>query len=131
MYEYFAEILRTIDGDTVKARVDLGMYTFTEVSLRFYGINAPELNTAAGQVAAMWVAANLWPGRKIKLTSHGLGKYGRWLSTIYLNPAAGGLWEQGYNPLNHLPYDDQSSDPAAYTINLIDEMLARALGTPQ
>ena len=34
VYEYQAEILRIIDGDTLKARVDLGFYVHAEVTLR-------------------------------------------------------------------------------------------------
>lgn len=43
MYEYRAEILRVIDGDTVVARIDLGFSVSIEQHLRLHGINAPEI----------------------------------------------------------------------------------------
>ena len=42
-YEYECELVRVIDGDTVKLRVDCGFnVTFTD-NFRLHGINAPEM----------------------------------------------------------------------------------------
>jgi len=45
MYEYNAEVLRWIDGDTLLVRVDLGFYTFKEERIRLARIDAPELDS--------------------------------------------------------------------------------------
>jgi micrococcal nuclease len=45
MYEYKAECLRVVDGDTIDARIDLGFDTWKKVRIRFYGINTPESRT--------------------------------------------------------------------------------------
>lgn len=86
MYEYFAEVLRIIDGDTIKARVDLGMNVKTEVSVRFMGIDAMPMNTAAGQIATVYLNSILPIGSRVLLQSHGLDKYGRWLGTLSTTP---------------------------------------------
>jgi endonuclease YncB( thermonuclease family) len=39
VYEYRATVVRVIDGDTIEARIDLGLHVEIETSLRFDGIN--------------------------------------------------------------------------------------------
>ena len=51
MYEYFAQVLRVVDGDTVHADVDLGFDVHERMKLRLTGINAPELSTPEGPPA--------------------------------------------------------------------------------
>lgn len=41
-YNYQAELIRVIDGDTVVLNIDLGMNGYRKASYRLYGINAPE-----------------------------------------------------------------------------------------
>lgn len=55
MFEYRAAILRVHDGDTIAAEVDLGFDVRMRMSLRLYGINAPELATYAGKIARAFV----------------------------------------------------------------------------
>jgi len=45
MYEYRAKITRVIDGDTLKALVDVGFNMHHNVTLRLYGIDCPETRT--------------------------------------------------------------------------------------
>ena len=45
MWEYQAEILRVVDGDTVDARIDLGFKVHYNVRVRLHGLNAPESRT--------------------------------------------------------------------------------------
>lgn len=42
MYEYQAIILQIVDGDTVRLDVDFGFSIRQKMTLRLYGINAPE-----------------------------------------------------------------------------------------
>jgi micrococcal nuclease len=91
MFKYNAEIIRVIDGDTVVAMVDLGFSTWTKTTIRFYGINTPESRTRDLEEKARGLAAK---GRlmemlesndnKFILQSHGIGKYGRCLGTLYV-----------------------------------------------
>ena len=45
MYEYRAKITRVVDGDTLKALVDVGFNMHHDVTLRLYGIDCPETRT--------------------------------------------------------------------------------------
>ena len=45
MYEYSAQVLRVVDGDTVDVLIDCGFSTFRKERVRLYGINAPESRT--------------------------------------------------------------------------------------
>jgi endonuclease YncB( thermonuclease family) len=73
------------DGDTAHIDLDLGFgfelraYTLDEkprLSLRTFGINAPELSTAAGKAALAFVQDLCPPETKVTVLSHGWDKYG-------------------------------------------------------
>ena len=86
LYEYRARILRVIDGDTVQLDVDLGFDVRQRMTVRLYGINAPEMNTPEGKVAKMHLAMLILEGMELEL--HTLKdkreKYGRYLAVLML-----------------------------------------------
>tara|TARA_R110002020_G_scaffold184769_2_gene381996 strand:- start:1093 stop:1431 length:339 start_codon:yes stop_codon:yes gene_type:complete len=87
MWEYQAEVLRVVDGDTIDVRVDLGFKVHYNVRVRMYGINAPESRTRDKEEKVRGLAAKerleqLTTGKDIILKSHGVGKFGRCLGTI-------------------------------------------------
>lgn len=84
MYEYIATIIKIIDGDTVDVQIDLGLRLYHETRIRLYGINAPELNTPAGQAAKLRLIQLLPIGSTITLQTHKdrREKYGRYLGTF-------------------------------------------------
>lgn len=85
MYTYNAELLRVIDGDTVKVMVDLGFRLYREINLRLLGINAPELKTDAGKISKL-ALTNLLTGRKFQVrTDLDPGAYDRYTATIVLD----------------------------------------------
>lgn len=67
MYEYNATVIAIHDGDTLTAAVDLGFKIHFQIKVRFYGINAPELATPEGKVAAAFLQAQLPLGSTIDL----------------------------------------------------------------
>ena len=82
---YPARVVQLHDGDTVTLDVDLGFgigifgHSFdgkTQLSCRVYGINAPELSTAAGKVALAYAQTLLSPGDRVTVLSHLWDKYG-------------------------------------------------------
>lgn len=86
MYEYAATLISIHDGDTLRLDVDLGFNLHnTNMDIRLYGLNAPELNTDAGKVALQfakdWFVAN---GNTVILQSKKdkQEKYGRYLGII-------------------------------------------------
>lgn len=83
MYVYRAKILRVVDGDTVDAEVDLGFHTKVTMKLRLYGINAPEVGTAAG-IEAKEVLKSQIEGLVATITTlrDKQEKYGRYLAVI-------------------------------------------------
>lgn len=84
-FTYEATVLRVIDGDTVRVRVDLGLRISTEITVRLLGINAPELNTDAGKQSREYL--RLIEDQQIVLKTHKnpKDKYGRWLGEIFCN----------------------------------------------
>ncbi len=89
MYNYKAEVIRVIDGDTIKLRIDLGFRTFIEANCRIYGVNAPELHSKDGaekfkaNEAKEWVEQELIEGDRVTIDSKQLDKYGRPLVTLW------------------------------------------------
>ena len=91
MYEYKIKLDRVIDGDTIDASIDLGFDVAVKKRIRFMGINTPESRTrdleekARGLAAKERVQELLEGCENIKLTSHGVGKYGRCLGELFID----------------------------------------------
>jgi endonuclease YncB( thermonuclease family) len=86
LWNYRAETVRVVDGDTAIFRFDLGFNVFAVQTCRFDGINAPEHNTVEGQVAITFLKALLPVGTPvlIKTRKNKKEKYGRLLATVVL-----------------------------------------------
>lgn len=86
------------DGDTCHVDLDLGFGFLLAshdldgkptLSLRVWGINAPELNTAEGKAALAFVLTLCPPGTRVTVVSHSWDKYGgRFDGTITLPSGA-------------------------------------------
>ena len=92
MYEYNAICTRVVDGDTIDARVDLGFNVWIECRIRIQGIDAPETRTRDLKEKALGLQTKEFlktimdgAGGHFILQSHGVGKYGRCLGTIYVS----------------------------------------------
>ena len=83
--KYAASNPKVIDGDTVHLDVDLGFHIWRiGEPYRLARINAPELGTAAGEQAKLFLIHQLELSPKaIWIESHGKDKYGRWLIDLY------------------------------------------------
>lgn len=89
MYQYKAELIRVIDGDTLVADVDLGFYIRQEMILRLRGVNTPELKGKEHQKA---VEAKNFVEEQLKDKSFAIRTYkvetwGRFLADVYFGPA--------------------------------------------
>lgn len=82
MYEYRAEIIHVVDGDTLKARIDLGFYVHVEVTLRLARVDAPEMRELAGQLARGFVLEELQHVTMLHVSTRRTGKYGRWIAEV-------------------------------------------------
>jgi endonuclease YncB( thermonuclease family) len=90
MYEYAAVITRVVDGDTVHVQLDLGCDVRINLTVRLFGINAPELPTDAGKVARDWLVDQLAAvGNRVllKTVKDRREKYGRYLGILQAGPA--------------------------------------------
>lgn len=84
-YSYRSTVLRVIDGDTIVLRVDLGFRLSVEVTVRLWGIDAPEVHGAtreAGNKATARLLALCPVGSIVTLASKQLDKYGRSVGSV-------------------------------------------------
>lgn len=89
MFEYYAKVLKIVDGDTIDVMVDLGMGVHRKERLRFSRINAWETrgeHKEKGKLAKARVAELIPVGQKIliKTDKDKQGKFGRYLAEIYI-----------------------------------------------
>ena len=95
MYTYNIKLDRVVDGDTIDAIIDLGFDVWVKKRVRFLGVNTPESRTrdleekARGLAAKDRVKQLLEGANKIKLDSHGVGKYGRCLGELHIDMVDG------------------------------------------
>ena len=82
---YPARVVAVHDGDTCTLDIDLGFDHIikgqdldgaTRLACRVFGINAPELSTAAGKSALAYALTIMPVGTKVQVTSYGWDKYG-------------------------------------------------------
>ena len=92
MYRYHAICTKVIDGDTIKADVDLGFRIKVSTTIRLLGIDTPEVRTKnlsekeRGLKAKKYLKDLLKQNKNIfTLESVSVDKYGRCLGTIYIN----------------------------------------------
>lgn len=92
MYKYKAKLIRVIDGDTIEASIDLGFGLRYEIIIRLYGINTPETRTKDLEERKSGINAKdrlieILKSSKNEfiLQSHGVGKYGRCLGTLFID----------------------------------------------
>ena len=92
MFEYSAEVLRIVDGDTLDAEIDIGFDVFVKKRIRLFGIDTWESRTRDLEEKKKGLAAKARlkelleeNGNKFMLQSHELGKYGRVLGSIILD----------------------------------------------
>jgi micrococcal nuclease len=92
MYEYQAELVRVVDGDTIDAEIDIGFSVFVKKRVRLYGIDVFESRTRDLEEKKKGLAAKARlkellkeNGNYFTLISYELGKYGRVLGEIFLD----------------------------------------------
>lgn len=111
MYEYRATVVGNVDGDTIHVTIDLGLEVTVTTTLRFAGINAPELSTLDGKMTAGIVAQLIPKGTvvRIRTAKDHREKYGRYLAWIFTDKGTNvNRWmvDSGYAvPYGPLPVD--------------------------
>lgn len=97
MYEYRAELIRVVDGDTLVMRIDLGFYTYTRIHLRLMGVDTAEIHNTDHEseeyergiihkkFVEEWMSdieSAEWPYIIQTYKYDSRGKYGRWVADI-------------------------------------------------
>lgn len=79
---YVAAILAHVDGDTSHVETDCGFDVRLRMTVRWHGIDAPEIATDAGRAALAAVAGMLPVGTVVRMRTHkdAKEKYGRYLA---------------------------------------------------
>ena len=86
-YEYGAEILRVIDGDTVVIRADCGFHVFVVKTVRLAGIDCPEIRGAEKQrgrdaTSHLKTLIEQHSPLTVRTLKDRTGKYGRFLARL-------------------------------------------------
>ena len=89
MYQYEATIIKNKDSDTSTVLCQLGFGISAKITVRWLGINAPELTTPQGRAARDALNAKLPPGTVCTITTVkdplvSKEKHGRYLATFTL-----------------------------------------------
>ena len=100
MYEYKADIIRVIDGDTVVMNIDLGFGIRFQETVRLAGINTPEIfgvkkdsDEYKKGIEAKTLVENLLRDSSIMIQTEKdkKGKYGRYIATIIIKGIDGDI----------------------------------------
>jgi micrococcal nuclease len=95
MYKYKVKSIdKVVDGDTIKATIDLGFKVYKSITIRFLGIDAPETRTkdlgekVKGLEAKEYLTVifdTITKEDELVLESEKLDGFGRSLGTLYYN----------------------------------------------
>jgi len=86
LFTYKAQVKKFIDGDTIVCLIDCGLSMFSKQTLRFRGINAPELSTPKGQEVKKFVQEALGQVTFVIVKTYSAEKYDRYLTDIFYLP---------------------------------------------
>lgn len=83
-YEFWATVIKVIDGDTIDLLVDAGFFVGIQIRVRVKGIDAPEVTTPEGRAVRDLLRTTLPVGTPafIRTTKVAGDKYGRWLAEL-------------------------------------------------
>lgn len=95
MFQYQAEIVKVVDGDTYEIDIDLGLSVWVRGErVRLFGVNTPEVygvrrdsdEYRAGKAASDFVKSLLKKGDSaiVETLKDKKGKYGRYLAVLYI-----------------------------------------------
>lgn len=97
LYQYKAEVKKTVDGDTFDILIDLGFDTHRYTRVRLYGVNTPEIRTTNLAEKKQGLAAKEFTDQWLTAANHKINietildkneKYGRILANIYNSAGA-------------------------------------------
>ena len=90
-YQYKAELIRAIDGDTFEFDVDLGFSVHHHTMVRLKGFFAPELNEPGGENARLAAEGFLKVSNRIIIITSktkvggDIQSFARWVADVYVD----------------------------------------------
>lgn len=84
LFTYRATIRKIIDGDTLDVAITLAPGFTRDLKLRLRGLDCPELSTAAGRAAKVFVEKLIRPGDEVIISTTKPDKYDRYLADVFL-----------------------------------------------
>jgi endonuclease YncB( thermonuclease family) len=83
---YRATVIKNVDGDTSWIEAALPFDITLRMTIRWYGVNSPEIATPEGKAALAWVEGIMPAGSTVLFQSFKSKKekYGRFLGTFFL-----------------------------------------------
>jgi endonuclease YncB( thermonuclease family) len=89
-----AEILRVVDGDTLRARLDLGFEVWKKEIIRFAGIDAPPINEDGGQEACDYARDQMAKAKVVVIRTGKEEGHGRFIGHIFYSLDERDSWEK-------------------------------------
>lgn len=94
-YQYWAQVTRIVDGDTIEMNVAVGFKVAIHERFRLIGVDTPEVYSVKrtseeykrGKAASDYVKKRIPPGSwvEIKVYAEQREKYGRWLCEVFVD----------------------------------------------
>lgn len=86
-WTYPAKVRRVIDADTIVCDLDMGMRVWQhDIRVRVLGVDAPEMNTPAGEAARLYVIDLMTSARwECTVVSESYDSFGRVLGDVYFD----------------------------------------------
>lgn len=92
MYEYKAQVVKIVDGDTYDLDVDLGFYLTQRMRLRLLDINTPEVRGVPteermfGLACSAFVVQTIPVESIVRIVTYKTDSFGRYLADVYYGP---------------------------------------------
>lgn len=87
LYLYSAVVESIVDGDTLLVRIDLGFNVWVSQRIRLRDIDAPEISTAAGVQAKLFVEEKLKGIPFVVIKTYKTDIYGRYVADVFYHPS--------------------------------------------
>jgi endonuclease YncB( thermonuclease family) len=101
-FVYRAEIVRVVDGDTLRARLDLGFDVWKLEIIRLAGIDAPGMREDGGPEAYNYVQTQLAKAKVVVIATNKEDVHGRYIGHVFYSTDERDNWEKVFKEGRYL-----------------------------